>query len=164
MTWNPDQHDDHAIVRYEGRPNEPDRPAEKTRMRRLLELLHLASRKTTEVGEAYANAEVTKRENEAVKTAAQAAEIAARGDLTRTVEVQLVNEEIRRIFSNEDVPVEAVKMQLKVLAARHPEIKKQCEQIDEIVERLRLTRNTQLQIVEDEPATSGGPPSGTADE
>ena len=164
MTYDPDQHDDHAIVRYEGRPNEADRPAEKTRMRRFLELLHLVSRKTTEVAEAYADAEVTKKENEAVKIAAQAAEIAARADLTRTIEVKVVNDEIRRIFSEEDMPVETVKMQLKALAERHPEILEQSEKIEQLVERLRLRRGAQFQIVEDQPAASGRPPVSTADE
>lgn len=163
MTYDPKQHDNHAIVRYEGRPNKADRPAEKTRMRRFLEFLHLSSRKTHELGEAYAVAEVAKKQNEAVKVAAEAAERATRADLNRTEEVKMVNEEIRQIFSNEDVPDEAVKMQLKALAKRHPEIIEQSEKIDQLVERLRLTRGTQIRIVEDEPAASGPAPPGIAE-
>jgi len=156
MTWKPDQDDDHAIVRYEGRANDPNRPAEKSRMRRFLELLHLVSRKTSDVAEAYADAEVTKKENEAVKIAAQAAEIATRADLNRTEELKIVNDEIRRIFSDEELPEDAVKMQLGVLAQRHPEILAQSKRIDEIIEKLRLTRGAQVQLLEDEPAQSGG--------
>lgn len=162
MTWNPDQHDDHAIVRFEGRPNEADRPAEKTLMRRFLELLHLVSRKSSEVAEAYADAEVTKKENEAVKIAAQAAEIATRADLNRAEEVKIVNEEIRRIFTNEDVPVEAVKMQLQALAKAYPEILEQSERINQMIEELRIKRGARLQIIQDEPAASGPASGGSA--
>lgn len=157
MTWDPDQHDDHAIVRYEGRPNEADRPAEKTRMRRFLEFLRLLPRKTDEVAVAYDDAEVVEKSNEAVKIAAQAAEMAARADLTRTVEVTVVNEEIERIVTNRSLPMEAVRMQLRTLAKAHPEILEQSDKIDQLIERLRLQRGLRVQIVEDQPAASGPP-------
>lgn len=164
MTWEPDQHDDHAIVRYEGRPNKADRPAEKTRMQRFLEFLHLVPRKTDEVAVAYHDAEVVEKPNEAVKIAAQAAEMAARADLTRTVEVKVINDEIERIVTNESLPMEAVKMQLRALVKAHPEILEQSEKIDQLIERLRLQRGIRVQIVQDEPATSGPPSAATPGE
>lgn len=164
MTWGRDQRDDHAIVRYEGRPNEADRPAEKTRMRWFLEFLRLVPRKTDEVADVFHDAEVVEEPNEAVKNAAQAAEMAARADLTRTVAVTVVNDEIERIVTNKSLPVEAVKMQLRTLVKAHPEILEKSEEIDQLVERLRLKRGLRLQIAQDEPAASGPPPESTADE
>ncbi len=161
MTWNADQHDDHAIVRLEGRPNEADRPAEKTLMRRFLEFLRLVPRKTDEVAQTYVAAEVIKEPNEAVKITAEAAELAARADLTRTVEVTIVNDEIRRIVADESLPIEAVKMQLRALVKAHPEILEQSEKIDQLIEKLRLERGLRVQIVQDEPAASGPPSAGT---
>ena len=162
MTWNQDQHDDHAIVRYEGRPNEGDRPAEKTRWQRFLEFLHIKSRKTQELGKSYSDAELAKRNNEAAKIAAEAAQIAARTDLTRAKVVKLVNDEIQRIFTDESLPTEAVMMQLHVLAKEHPEILQQLKKLENLAETLRLRRGVQLQIVQDqkEPATSGPPSPG----
>lgn len=155
MTWNPEQPDDHAIVRYDGRPHEADRPAEKTRWRRFLEFLHLTSRTAHGLSQAYAEAEVVKKRNEAVKVAAEAAEIAARADLTRSKVVTVLSDQIERIVTNEDLPEEAVRMQLSLLAKSHPEILEQVDKIEQIVETLRLKRGTRLQIVQDEPAASG---------
>ena len=164
MTRDPDQHDDHAIVRYEGRPNEADRPAEKTRWQRFREFLHRSSRKTHQLGEAYAGAEVAKKRNEAAKVAAEAAEIASRADLNRAKEIKVVNDEIERIFTNEDLPPAAVMMQLRVLAKGHPEVLQQIEELEKLVETLRLRKGVQLQIIQDqrEPATTG-PPADRAD-
>ena len=149
MTRDPDQHEDHAIVRYEGRPHKSNRPEVKTRWRRCLEFLHLSSRKTQELGEAFAGAEVAKKQNESAKVAAEAAEIAAKADLTRKQAVKLVNDEIQRIFTDENLPQEAKAMQLSVLAKENPEILEQIEIIRERVESSRLTKGVQIQIVED---------------
>ena len=161
MSWTRDQHDDQAIVRYEGRPNEADRPAEKTCWQRFLEFVHLSSRKTQELGEAFADAEVAKKRNKAVKVAAEAAELAARADLNRAKELRVVNEEIRKIFSDGSLPPEAIKMQLRALAKVHPEILEKVEDIESLVERLRLQRGLHLQIVQDEPAASAPPSAET---
>ena len=157
MTWNPDQHDDHAIVRYEGRPHESDRLAEKTRWQGFLEFLHLKSRKTGELGEAYAEAEVAKKKNEAVRVAAQAADFATHADLNRIKEVKAVNDEIQRIFTNANLPEEARKMQLRALANAHPEILEQSEKIERQIKTLGLRKGVRLQIVQDQPAASGPP-------
>jgi hypothetical protein len=160
MTWNPDQHDDHAIVRYEGRPNEASRPAEKTRWQRFLEFIHIKSRKTGELGEAYADAEVAKKKNEAAKVAADAADIAAHADLTRIKVVKAVNDEIERIFSEVNLPPAARMMQLNVLAKEHPEIMEQLDKLESIEDRLRLNRGVRIQIAQDEPAASTPPSAG----
>lgn len=149
MTWDPEQREDHAIVRFEGRSNDAVSPTEKTRWKRFLEFLHLSSRKTYEFGEAYAGAEVAKKENEAAKLAAEAAEIAAKSDLTRAQTVKVVNEEIQRIFTNKDLPPEAKVMQLSVLAKEHPEILAQLKIIEEHTESLRLTKGVKIQLIED---------------
>lgn len=149
MTWEPTQRTDHAIVRYEGRPNEGDAPVEKTRWRRFLEFFHLVSRKSSDLGEAYAGAEIAKRQNEATKIGAEAAEIAAKADLTRTENVTLVNAEIRRIFTDEQLPPEVKAMQLNALAKEHPEILEQLKVIDELTEKLRINKGVQIQVIED---------------
>ena len=149
MTWHPDQHEDHAIVRFDGRPNDADSPVEKTRWKRFREFLHLSSRKTQELGEAYVGAEVAKKQNEAAKLGAEAAEIAAKADLKRAQTVKVVNEEIQRIFTDKDVPPEAKVMQLSVLAKEHPEILAQLKIIEEHAESSRVTRGVQIQLIED---------------
>ncbi|MCZ6653297.1 MAG: hypothetical protein O7D91_09765 [Planctomycetota bacterium] len=149
MTSDPNQREDHAIVRYEGRSNDAVSPVEKTRWKRFLEFLHLSSCKTHEFGEAYAGAEVAKKENEAAKLAAEAADIVAKSDLTRAQTVKVVNEEIQRIFTNKDLPREAKAMQLSVLAKEHPEILAQLKIIEEHAESSRVTRGVQIQLIED---------------
>ena len=149
MTRDPDQHEDHAIIRFDGRPNDADSSIEKTRWKRFLEFLHLSSSRSQELVEAYAGAEVARKQNEAAKLAAEAAQIAARSDLTRVQAVKVVNEEIQRIFTDKDVPPEAKVMQLSVLAKEHPEILAQLKIIEEYAESLRLTKGVQIQVIED---------------
>ena len=163
MTLNPDQHDDRTIVRYEGRPNEADRPAEKTRWQRFCAFMRLKSKKTGELGEAFADAEVAKKENEAAKIAAEAAEVATRADLNRMQVVTAVNDEIQRIFTNENLSPEAAMMQLNVLAKEHPEILEQFQKLEKLTAELRLRRGVQLQIGQavEEPASSGPSSSGS---
>lgn len=71
------------LVKVEGRPNSPERPRERTRWERFKFWLFPHFKKSEELAEAYAEAKVEKEKSEERKRTEEAAEIAARKDLTR---------------------------------------------------------------------------------
>ena len=131
-----------ALIRFEGAPNQPDRPQEKARWRRFVGFLREKGgsifRRAEDLGEAYAEARVTKENAEAEKFAAEAAEATARADQVRQETVRAVNEEITRIFSDDGLPDFARGLQLANLLTRNPEIIEQLDRIQEVYEHLHV--------------------------
>ena len=153
MTWPPEQRDDHAIVKFEGRPNEPTHSGEKSRWAKFKRLIWPFAKRGGEwakygagLGTAFAEAEVAKKENEAAKLAAEAADTAAAADLKRAEKVKVVNDEIERIFTDPDVPNEAKTLQLANLLQDNPELAQQVERVGELINQLRLKRNVHVEL------------------
>lgn len=143
--WDHDhQERSETLIRFEAAPNEPDRPQEKTRWRRFAEFFRNKSTslfgRAEELGEAYAEARVTKENAEAQKFAAEAAEATARADQARQETLRVVNDEIERIFSDGSLPEAARALQLANLLAKNSEIVEQLDRIREVYERLHTLR------------------------
>ena len=101
------------IVRLDGVPREAMKEEEKSRFKRFVSIFpHLL--KTVALGRKYIRAKVTQEENKAKKTAAEAAEIAARKELQeqeaateRQREVQEFSKNVDDIFKDDGLPPDA---------------------------------------------------------
>jgi hypothetical protein len=160
-----------ALIKFSGTPNEPNRPEELSRWQRFKRAVWpwarkggLLAERATYLGEAYAEAEVAKRDSEARKFAAEAADLSARADHTRQETVRLVNDEIQRIFSDETISDMGRMMQLANILAHNPDLADQLKYIDNLYSQLRALRGVQLSVSlgETKKELSGGEPtSGT---
>jgi hypothetical protein len=145
--------DSAAIARFEGGPAEAVTLAERTRWQRFLAAIWPFTRKGGawaryggELGKAYVEAEVQLKQNEATRLAAEAAEIAARADVNRNESGVLFNQQVDNIFADDNLP-EAVKvLKLAKLLETNPDLLAQLEKVREIMESLRLTRGTSVEI------------------
>lgn len=149
MTWSPDDNNDQAIVRFEGRPNEPDRPGERSRWERFKTAVCPWLKKGSDLGQAYAEAEVAKARSEAAKVAAEAVEIAAQADLNRQQAVQMFGEAVDDIF-NDDSPEAAKMLKLAKLFQENPELSVQVEKIKAIMDRLHLSKGVNIDGVQNQ--------------
>lgn len=159
MSWTPGQSDDNAIVKFEGRPNDFTDPVEQTRWQSFKRFISPFSRSGgkwakhgAELADAYAGARVGKEQSIASEHAAKAAEHAAKADLQRTQKAILCNEELQRIFSEEGSEG-LKKLQLASLLAENPQIQKQLDIVEGIIDRLCLTRGTSIRMVDEQHAT-----------
>ncbi|MEM9276787.1 MAG: hypothetical protein AAGA80_28190 [Cyanobacteria bacterium P01_F01_bin.143] len=142
-----------ALIKFTGKPKEPDRPEETTRWRKFLKFIwpwankggQLVNR-VKEITEAYYSSEAVKKENEANKFAAEAENIAADTDLKKQEKVKVVNEEIQRIFSQDNVPDTAKKLQLANLLANNPQIGEQLEKIESIVQKMKVVNFSEFEL------------------
>jgi hypothetical protein len=149
-----DPQQDVAIIKFVGLPNQLGKPNESTRWRRFLQFLRPWAKKTgwvaqygAEFGQAFAEAELAKRQGEAQKLAMEAANIAAERDHKEHQTVKAVNEEIARIFSQDDQPELARKLQLANLIAANPQIAKQLEIIEAFYVGLQCRYGTSVELI-----------------
>ncbi len=159
MSWTPNQSDNKAIVKFEGRPNDFTDPREQTRLQRFKRFIWPFARSGgkwakhgAELADAYAVARVEKEQSVASEHAAKAAEHAAKADILRTEKVILCNEELQRIFSEEGSDG-LKKLQLAGLLAENPQIRKQLDVVEGLIDRLCLTKGTSIRMVEEQHAT-----------
>ncbi len=149
MTFENEEILEATIVKVEGRPNSPKQPGEQARWKGFKAWLFPYLKKSKELAAAYSQAEVTKKENEARKIAEEAAEIAARKDVTKQKEVQTFNAIIDDIFANDTLPPGAKALKLAKLMEKNPQIAKQLEEVKDIIEKLALTRGVNIEVVND---------------
>jgi len=142
-----------AIIRFVGTPNEQFASEEQTRWHRFLSFLWpfankagLAAKHTISLADEFRAAEIAKRNAEAEKVAAEAADISAAMDTKRQETIRIVNSEIERIFSDTGTPEIAKKLQLANLLAGNPQIAQQLELIESLCVNLRLKHGTQVEI------------------
>jgi hypothetical protein len=86
----------------------------------------------TETGRAISQAEVSKREGEAKKANMEAESIAAECNHKKQQTVKIVNEEIERIFSQDDQPEMSKRLQLANLLAENPQIAEKFKLLEEL--------------------------------
>jgi len=159
-----------ALIKFEGSPNEPDKPEELNLWQRFKRAIwpwareggRLATR-AKDLGDAYAEAEVAKSDSEAQKFAAEASEAAARADHQRQQTVEAVNEEIRRIFSDEEIPDEAKMLQFANLLANNPELRAQLDNIESLYAKLRVVHGLHITMQIGDEAKQIGASSGSSE-
>jgi hypothetical protein len=153
--------DDNSIIRYDGIPTEPFRPHEPTRWQRFLTAIWPFARQGGEwakyggeLGKAYLDAEIANRTNTASRTAAEAAETAARADFQRQDAVRVFNDQIDSIFKDNNLPHGAKILKLAKLMEANPDLAQQVEKITDIVDKLALRRGARIEIASEvtEPA------------
>lgn len=142
------------VVKFVGSPNEPSRPDEMTRWKRYLQVLWPWAKKTGKLvnragslADAYSSAEVRKQEGKAAKFAEEATEIAARRDQIQQETVRVVNEEIARIFADNNLPIAAKQLQLANLLASNPQIAEQLERIEGVYMRLKMEHGFHAELL-----------------
>lgn len=144
-----------AIIKFVGSPNEPDKPSEPTRWQRFLRFVWPWAQKTgwvaqygAELGQAFAEAELAKRQGEAQKLAMDVANAAAERDHKEQQTVRVVNEEIARIFSQDEQPDVSRKLQLANLLAANPQIAEQLEVIESLYAKLRYRHGALVELTD----------------
>ncbi len=151
-----DSTDQEGIARIEG---VPERDEEGKLSRRELitfdkftELVREKLAKGVGLAEAYAGARVAQEENKAKKTAAEAAEIAARkrqiDDERRSQKEKAGQETVQHFIENVDrileLPPEGQGIALAKLVAKNPDIEKQLDKITATLGKLHLLKGTAL--------------------
>ena len=144
-------------IKFIGKPNKQNTPEELTRWQRFLKRLLPVSKegarlfgKGKKLTEEYYDAEVSKKKAETVKLAEESANIAVQKDLAKQQKVKVVNDEIQRIFSDNNTPMFAKHLQLANLLSANPEIEEQLEKINAIMQRLKIVNFAEIDISVDE--------------
>lgn len=134
-----------GIVKFIGQPNDPQTDGELTKWKRFLKFITPWAReggklvaKGKQMTEEYYQAEIVKKQSESYKLAEEAANIAAEKDLKIQEKVKVINDEIARIFSDDNLPNVAKQMQLANLLANNPEIAEQLKVIEDMVEKMKV--------------------------
>ena len=142
-----------ALIKFEGTPTDQQSDGEPTRWRRFLNFFWPWARKAgvsaknaVSLADEFRKAEISKRTAEADKIAAEAADITAAMDSKRQETVRTVNDEIQRIFSDDELPEMAKQLQLANLLAANPELAEQLEKIEHIYELLKLNHGTRIEV------------------
>lgn len=138
-----------TIVKVEGRPNLPERPKERTRWEAFKFFLFPHLKKSKELAEAYAEAKVEKEKSEARKIAEEAAEIAARRDLTKQQEASEFNAVIDDIFADDGLPPGAKALKLAKLMEKNQQVSAQIDKFNEIVQELGLKKGLNIDVEEE---------------
>lgn len=149
MTFEIEKISETRLVKIEGRPNSPERTKERTRWQRFKFWLFPHLKKSRELAEAYAEAKVEKEKSEARKTTEEAAEIAARKDITRQKEVREFNIIIDDIFKDDTLPPGAKALKLAKLIEKNPQVAKQLQRVKDIIENLALKKGFNIGVVDD---------------
>lgn len=142
-----------SIVKFVGRPNDARNKLELNKWKKFLKFIWPWAKeggkliaKSKQLTEDFYQAEVTKKQNEAMKFAEEASNIAAEKDLKVQEKVKVVNDEIARIFSDKDVPDMAKQLQLANLIANNPEIAAQLNKIEDIVSKLKAVNFSKFNL------------------
>jgi len=98
------------------------------------------------LGVAYTNAKFAREENEAQKLVAEAAEIAARTDIMRQQEAREFNALVNDIFADNGLPWTAKKLKFSKLIENNPEIIKQMEKVNYLIEKLAMEKELNIGI------------------
>lgn len=131
-----------AIIKYEGIPNPP---TQQSVWRRFLQTVFPFMKRGgkwaehgADLARSYAEAEVADRNNRALKTAAEAAEISARADLARNEAAKVFSDEVDAIFADRDLPESARMLKLAKLFEANPDLAAQVERVTDLLNRLHL--------------------------
>jgi len=135
-----------TIVKVEGRPNLPEQPEERTRWECFKSWLFPHMRKSKELAQAYTEAKVAKEENEALKIAEEAAEIAARKDLTKQQEASEFNKLIDDIFADDGLLPGVKALKMAKLMEKNPKIATQLDKVKDIIEKLALKKGLNIEV------------------
>jgi hypothetical protein len=138
-----------TIVKAEGRPNNPEKPKEQTRWQRFKTWIFPYWKESKELAKTYSQAEVAKKENEARKLMEEAAEIAARKDLTQQKEVKQFNDIIDDIFADDGLLPGAKALKLAKLMEKNPQVAAQLEKVKDIIEKLALKKGLNMEVVDE---------------
>jgi len=144
------------LVKVEGRPNSPELPKEQTRWERFKFWLFPHLRKSGELAEAYAEAKVEKEKSEARKRTEEAAEIAARKDVTRQEEVKEFCSIVDGIFADDGLPPGAKALKLAKLMEENPQVAAQLDKIKDLIEKLALNKGFNVEVVDESHKALGG--------
>lgn len=154
-----------AIVKLEGMPNNSG-GHEPSRWQKFLSLIWPFTSfggKWAKYGyglsKTYVEAEVENKQNEAAKTAAEAAEISARADANRNQAAKLFGEQVDNIFKDVTLPETAKLLKLAKLMESNPELVEQIDKVTKLIESLRLLHGASVEI-----QTALKSPAGISDE
>ena len=150
MTFENEETRKATIIKVEGRPNSPSRTTETTRWQRFKHWFFPSLRKSKELAEAYAEAKVETEKSSARKTTEEAAEIAARKDLTRLKGVKKYNEIVDDIFADDGLSQDGKLLKLAKLMETNPQVSAQLAKVKDLIEKLALTKGVSIEVV-DEP-------------
>lgn len=170
MNNSPEKEQNRNIVKFVGRPVDTKDEKELSNWKKFLKFIwpwakeggRLISR-SKQLTEDFYQAEVSKKQNEATKFAAEAANIAAETDLKVQQKVKIVNEEISRIFSDPNIPEIAKQLQLANLMTKNPDLVDQLNKIEQIVSKLKAVNFTKFQMKIESDQSIGLEAKDTAD-
>lgn len=147
-------HKKSSLIKFNGTPNSSDSYIEFSRWKQFKKFIFswgkeggILISKTKKITEEYYTAEVHKKENEALKFAEEAKDIAAQKDLKVQEKVKIVNDEIERIFSDGvDFSNPKTQLQLANLISNNPDILQQLNKISSMITNLKLIHGTNVEI------------------
>lgn len=156
MSFETDEISKATLVKVEGAPNVPNKPADKRLWSRFKRWLFPHIYKTEKLATEYAEAKVQKEKSSARKIAEEAADIAAKKDTERAKKALLDQEEVLKfnsavddIFGDDGLPEEAKVLKFAKLMEKNPRVIEQLDRVKEVIERLRLTRGVSIDVVGD---------------
>jgi hypothetical protein len=146
-----------SIIKFSGKPITQSDSAELSRWRKFLLFFTPWARegsrlfsKSKQLTEAYYTAEVSKKENEAAKFAAETVEIAAKTEKQKIENVKALNDEISRIFSPDArSPPKARALQLGVLIQNNPEIADHLARLEKLICQLQEEHDLKIDFPKD---------------
>lgn len=144
---------ENGVVRFVGTPKGGLEEKELTRWERFLAFItpwakegSKVASKAKKLAEENFEADVAKKKREVEKFAAETAEIAENIEIKKQQRVTMVNDELQRIFSDNNLPDLAKKLQLANLLASNPEIEAQLGKIDDIITKLKYVNFTEVEV------------------
>ena len=146
-----------------GVPRNRDAKDEDKKWKRFKSFFRRKAKKGVKLGEAYAAAEVSKKQSDARKNLEEAAKLAAEKDKIKTEEnlqkqkvVQEFNKAVDDIYADDGLPESAKKLKLAKLMENNPEIIKQIDKINTIVDKLSYTKGMVFEVQQEQKALVEG--------
>lgn len=144
-----------VVVEAQGGPNSPNRRGETTVWQHFKRWAsrHLVS--TDDLIDAYTTGEKMGRKTQALRNIEEAAEYAAKADLTRQEATKKFFDNVDSIFGDQKNSPEAIKLKLAKLSENNPALKKQLDTVNEIIKMLAMNNGAGFHIVDDSRSLPG---------
>ena len=163
-----DNNDLNNIVHYQGIPEEPQKPNEKGFWQKLREKLFPTLKKGEDLAEEFAHSKLDAQHAQNQASFQDAADKAAKVEeqkiKNKALDIKTFNDEVERIYSNTDLPLEAKELQIHNLLAHNPHILEQQQKIRAMIKALALNKGTRVDISDHDPSDLALPAASSESE
>ena len=145
------------IVRVGGLPPKPNPPEERRRWERFKKWAASKFKWGGGLAKEFADADVNIKKaqvketlNKAAKIAAEERQTDADTDVKKQQQIEQFNKNVDNIFADDKLPDVAKMLKLANMIEKDRELTAQVEKVKYLIETLRLTRHTEIEILSDE--------------